>query len=239
MYYREDKAGQILQEGINEAGGMCLVDCAPPRSYSTNNRIMIPFYVYYSMFGFQRIGDLAWAAGDMQARGFLLGGTSGRTTLNGEGLQHEDGHSHILAGTIPNCVSYDPTFAHEVAVIMHDGLQPHGAEPGKRLLLHHLAERELRHARPDRRHAKQQIIKGMYLCKPGRQCRKRATRVQLLGSGTILRESFFAAELLEKDWGIAADVWSCPSFNELTRDGQDCRALQPAAPAGNRQARPS
>jgi pyruvate dehydrogenase E1 component len=114
MYYKEDKAGQILQEGINEAGGMASW-IAAATSYSTNNRIMMPFYVYYSMFGFQRIGDLAWAAGDMQARGFLLGGTSGRTTLNGEGLQHEDGHSHILAGTIPNCVSYDPTFAHEVA----------------------------------------------------------------------------------------------------------------------------
>ncbi len=122
MYYREDKAGQILQEGINEAGGMASW-IAAATSYSTSNRIMIPFYVYYSMFGFQRIGDLAWAAGDMQARGFLLGGTSGRTTLNGEGLQHEDGHSHILANTIPNCVSYDPTFAHEVAVIMQYGLR--------------------------------------------------------------------------------------------------------------------
>src|SRR5207244_13605917 len=120
MYYKEDKSGQILQEGINEAGGMSSW-IAAATSYSTNNRIMIPFYVYYSMFGFQRIGDLAWAAGDMQARGFLLGGTSGRTTLNGEGLQHEDGHSHILAGTIPNCVSYDPSFAHEVGVILHHG----------------------------------------------------------------------------------------------------------------------
>ncbi|RYF42371.1 MAG: pyruvate dehydrogenase (acetyl-transferring), homodimeric type, partial [Comamonadaceae bacterium] len=122
MYYKEDKAGQILQEGINEAGGMSSW-IAAATSYSTNNRIMVPFYVYYSMFGFQRIGDLAWAAGDMQARGFLLGGTSGRTTLNGEGLQHEDGHSHILANTIPNCISYDPTFAHEVAVIMHEGMK--------------------------------------------------------------------------------------------------------------------
>jgi len=122
MYYKEDKAGQILQEGINEAGGMSSW-IAAATSYSTSNRIMVPFYVYYSMFGFQRIGDLAWAAGDMQARGFLLGGTSGRTTLNGEGLQHEDGHSHILAGTIPNCISYDPTFAHEVGVILHHGLK--------------------------------------------------------------------------------------------------------------------
>jgi pyruvate dehydrogenase E1 component len=122
MYYREDKSGQILQEGINEAGGMSSW-IAAATSYSTNNRIMIPFYVYYSMFGFQRVGDLAWAAGDMQARGFLLGGTSGRTTLNGEGLQHEDGHSHVLAGTIPNCISYDPTFSHEVGVILHHGLK--------------------------------------------------------------------------------------------------------------------
>ncbi len=122
MYYREDKAGQILEEGINEAGAFCSW-IAAATSYSTNNRIMIPFYIYYSMFGFQRVGDLAWAAGDMQARGFLLGGTAGRTTLNGEGLQHEDGHSHILSSTIPNCVSYDPTFAHELAVIMQDGLR--------------------------------------------------------------------------------------------------------------------
>ena len=138
MYYREDKSGQILQEGINEAGGMASWICAAT-SLLDEQPIMIPFYIYYSMFGFQRIGDLAWAAGDMQARGFLLGGTSGRTTLNGEGLQHEDGHSHILAGTIPNCVSYDPTFAHEVAVIMHRGLKRMVEDQGKRLLLHHPA----------------------------------------------------------------------------------------------------
>jgi pyruvate dehydrogenase E1 component len=216
MYYKEDKAGQILQEGINEAGGMASW-IAAATSYSTNNRIMIPFYVYYSMFGFQRIGDLAWAAGDMQARGFLLGGTSGRTTLNGEGLQHEDGHSHILAGTIPNCVSYDPTFAHEVGVIMHHGLKRMvGAQEN---VFYYITLLNENYAMPGLQPGtEEQIIKGMYLCKPGAEGDK---RVQLLGSGTILRESLAAQTLLAADWGVQADVWSCPSFNELTRDGQD------------------
>lgn len=219
MYYREDKAGQILQEGINEAGGMSSW-IAAATSYSTSNRIMIPFYVYYSMFGFQRIGDLAWAAGDMQARGFLLGGTSGRTTLNGEGLQHEDGHSHILANTIPNCVSYDPTFAHEVAVIMQDGLRRMVQEQEN--VFYYITLLNENYAMPGLTPGtEQQIIKGMYLCKPGQKVPESGLRVQLLGSGTILRESFFAQELLLADWGIAADVWSCPSFNELTRDGQE------------------
>ena len=216
MYYKEDKAGQILQEGINEAGGMSSW-IAAATSYSTNNRIMIPFYVYYSMFGFQRIGDLAWAAGDMQARGFLLGGTSGRTTLNGEGLQHEDGHSHILAGTIPNCVSYDPTFAHEVAVILHHGLQR--MVERQENVFYYLTLLNENYAMPGLTPGTEaQIIKGMYLCKPGAEGDK---RVQLLGSGSILRESFAAQTLLATDWGVQADVWSCPSFNELTRDGQD------------------
>ena len=217
MYYKEDKAGQILQEGINEPGGMSSW-IAAATSYSTNNRIMIPFYVYYSMFGFQRVGDLAWAAGDMQARGFLLGGTSGRTTLNGEGLQHEDGHSHILANTIPNCVSYDPTFAHEVGIILHHGLrrmveQQHNVFYYITLLNENYPMPGLQPG------TEEQIIKGMYLCKPGA---KKTPRVQLLGSGSILRESIAAQTLLEEDWGVAADVWSCPSFNELGRDGQDC-----------------
>ena len=216
MYYKEDKAGQILQEGINEAGGMASW-IAAATSYSTNNRIMIPFYVYYSMFGFQRIGDLAWAAGDMQARGFLLGGTSGRTTLNGEGLQHEDGHSHILANTIPNCVSYDPTFAHEVAVIMHDGLKR--MVERQENVYYYLTLLNENYAMPGLiAGTEEQIIKGMYLCKPGADGDK---RVQLLGSGTILRESLEAQTLLAADWGVQADVWSCPSFNELTREGQD------------------
>ena len=220
MYYREDKAGQILQEGINEAGGMASW-IAAATSYSTSNRIMIPFYVYYSMFGFQRIGDLAWAAGDMQARGFLLGGTSGRTTLNGEGLQHEDGHSHILANTIPNCVSYDPTFAHEVAVIMQDGLRR--MVQNQENVFYYITLLNENYAMPGLQPGtEQQIIKGMYQCKPGQKVPQSGLRVQLLGSGTILRESLFAQELLEKDWQIAADVWSCPSFNELTRDGQNC-----------------
>jgi pyruvate dehydrogenase E1 component len=216
MYYKEDVKGQILQEGINEAGGMSSW-IAAATSYSTNNRIMVPFYVYYSMFGFQRIGDLAWAAGDMQARGFLLGGTSGRTTLNGEGLQHEDGHSHILAGTIPNCISYDPTYAHEVGVILHHGLK-RMVERQENVYFYITLLNE-NYAMPGLKlGTEEQIIKGMYLCKEGA---KLTPRVQLLGSGTILRESIAAQELLEKDWGVAANVWSCPSFNELARDGQD------------------
>ncbi|WP_296447593.1 transketolase-like TK C-terminal-containing protein, partial [Rhodoferax sp. UBA5149] len=245
MYYKEDKQGQVLQEGINEAGGMCSW-IAAATSYSTSNRIMVPFYVYYSMFGFQRIGDLAWAAGDMQARGFLLGGTSGRTTLNGEGLQHEDGHSHILAGTIPNCVSYDPTFAHEVGVILHHGLKRMVEKQDN--VYYYITLLNENYPMPGlTAGTEEQIIKGMYLCKPsadiaptlsaardalppegahlplGRPGGQTSTpRVQLLGSGTILRESIAAQELLEKDWGVAANVWSCPSFNELARDGQDC-----------------
>ncbi|WP_284614407.1 pyruvate dehydrogenase (acetyl-transferring), homodimeric type [Aquabacterium humicola] len=218
MYYKEDKAGQILQEGINEAGGMSSW-IAAATSYSTNNRIMIPFYVYYSMFGFQRIGDLAWAAGDMQARGFLLGGTSGRTTLNGEGLQHEDGHSHILAGTIPNCVCYDPSFAHEVAVIMHHGLKRMVEQQDN--VFYYITLLNENYAMPGLTPGTEaQIIKGMYLLQDAKPKAKQPS-VNLLGSGTILRESMAAKELLEKDWGIAAKVWSCPSFNELARDGQD------------------
>jgi pyruvate dehydrogenase E1 component len=216
MYYREDKAGQILQEGINEAGGMGSW-IAAATSYSTNNRIMVPFYIYYSMFGFQRIGDMAWAAGDMQARGFLLGGTSGRTTLNGEGLQHEDGHSHILAGTIPNCISYDPTFAHEVGVILHHGLKRMVEKQDN--VFYYLTLLNENYPMPGLTPGtEEQIIKGMYLLEEGA---RKTPRVNLLGSGTILRESLAAKKLLEEDWGVAANVWSCPSFNELARDGQD------------------
>jgi pyruvate dehydrogenase E1 component len=229
MYYREDKAGQILQEGINEAGGMSSW-IAAATSYSTNNRIMVPFYVYYSMFGFQRIGDLAWAAGDMQARGFLLGGTSGRTTLNGEGLQHEDGHSHILAGTIPNCISYDPSFAHEVGVILHHGLKRMVEKQDN--VFYYLTLLNENYPMPGlRAGTEDEIIKGMYLLEEGA---KKTPRVNLLGSGTILRESQAAKALLESDWGVAANVWSCPSFNELARDGQDCERynlLHPTAEA--------
>jgi pyruvate dehydrogenase E1 component len=215
-YYKEDKSGQILQEGINEAGGMASW-IAAATSYSTSNRIMVPFYIYYSMFGLQRVGDLVWAAGDMQARGFLLGGTSGRTTLNGEGLQHEDGHSQILAQTVPNCVSYDPTFAHEVAVIMQHGLKRMVERQDN--VFYYLTLLNENYPMPGLlAGTEEQIIKGMYLCKEGP---KLTPRVQLLGSGSILRESLAAQELLEKDWGVAANVWSCPSFNELARDGQD------------------
>jgi pyruvate dehydrogenase E1 component len=216
MYYREAENGQILQEGINEAGGMSSW-IAAATSYSTNNRIMVPFYIYYSMFGFQRIGDLAWAAGDMQARGFLLGGTSGRTTLNGEGLQHEDGHSHILAGTIPNCIAYDPTFAHEVAVILHHGLRRMVERQDN--VFYYLTLLNENYPMPGLvPGTEEQIIKGMYLLE---EAAKKTPRVNLLGSGTILRESMGARKLLEEDWGVAANVWSCPSFNELARDGQE------------------
>ena len=215
MYYREDKSGQILQEGINEAGGMASW-IAAATSYSTNNRVMIPFYVYYSMFGFQRIGDLAWAAGDMQARGFLLGGTSGRTTLNGEGLQHEDGHSHILAGTIPNCISYDPTFAHEVAVILHSGLKR--MVENQENVYFYITLLNENYAMPGlKAGTEEQILKGMYLLE---EAGAQPLTVNLLGSGTILRESQAAKQLLEAEWGVGANVWSCPSFNELARDGQ-------------------
>ena len=216
MYYREDKAGQVLQEGINEPGGMSSW-IAAATSYSTNNRIMVPFYVYYSMFGFQRIGDLAWAAGDMQARGFLLGGTSGRTTLNGEGLQHEDGHSHILASTIPNCISYDPSFAHEVGVILHHGLKRMVEKQDN--VYYYLTLLNENYPMPGLKlGTEDQIIKGMYLLE---ESTGKTPRVNLLGSGTILRESIAAKALLESEWGVAANVWSCPSFNELARDGQD------------------
>ena len=217
MYYREDKAGQILQEGINEAGGMSSW-IAAATSYSTNNRVMIPFYTYYSMFGLQRIGDLAWAAGDMRARGFLLGGTAGRTTLNGEGLQHEDGHSHVLASTIPNCIPYDPTFAHEVAVIMHDGLRRMVTDQED--VFYYITLMNENYSHPGLKAGQEAgIIKGLYQLQKSEQTTKH--RVQLMGSGTILREVIAAADLLQNDWGIAADVWSAPSFTLLARDGQD------------------
>jgi len=218
MYYREDKAGQILQEGINEAGGMSSW-IAAATSYSSNNRVMIPFYTFYSMFGMQRIGDLVWAAGDMRARGFLMGGTAGRTTLNGEGLQHEDGHSHIFAATIPNCMPYDPSFAHEVAVIVQDGLRRMVTEQED--VFYYITLMNENYPMPGLRVGSEAgILKGMYLLQQGPAESK--LRVQLIGSGTILRESMFAAELLQNDWGIAADVWSAPSLTMVARDGADC-----------------
>jgi pyruvate dehydrogenase E1 component len=229
MFYKEDKHGQILQEGINEAGAMCDW-MAAATSYSTHGVPMIPFYIFYSMFGFQRVGDLAWAAGDMRCRGFLLGGTAGRTTLNGEGLQHEDGHSHVLSATIPNCVSYDPTFGYEVAVIVQDGLRRMYAEQEDVYYYLTVMNENYRHpAMPEG--AAPSIIKGMYLFAAGAK-KSRAPRVQLLGSGTIFREVIAAAELLRDDWGVEADLWSCPSFTELARNGQAVarqNLLNPAA----------
>ena len=216
MYYREDRSGQMLQEGINEAGAMSSW-IAAATSYSTSNVPMIPFYIYYSMFGLQRVGDLAWAAGDMRARGFLLGGTAGRTTLNGEGLQHEDGHSHLLAATIPNCVAYDPTFAYEVAVIIQDGLRRMMKEQEDVYYYITLMNENYTHpAMPAG--AEDGIRRGMYLFRESVKEKDRFG-VQLLGSGTILREVIAAADLLEQDFGVTADIWSCPSFNELRRDG--------------------
>jgi len=231
MYYKESANGQILQEGINEAGAFSSW-IAAATSYSTNNRIMVPFYIYYSMFGFQRVGDLAWAAGDMQARGFLLGGTAGRTTLNGEGLQHEDGHSHLLSSTIPNCVSYDPTYAHEVAVIMHHGLKR--MVERQENVFYYLTLLNENYAQPGLNTGDEDgIIRGMYLIKRGGvEGKTDAPHVQLMGSGTILREVLAAQVLLQNDWGVAADVWSVTSFTELRRDGMDCERynlLHPAA----------
>ncbi|RDH90426.1 MAG: pyruvate dehydrogenase (acetyl-transferring), homodimeric type [endosymbiont of Seepiophila jonesi] len=216
MYYREDRKGQILQEGINEAGAMSSW-IAAATAYSNHGTTMIPFYIYYSMFGFQRIGDLAWAAGDMQAKGFLIGGTAGRTTLAGEGLQHQDGHSHLMAATIPNCVAYDPAFAFEMAVVVQDGMRRMYQEQEN--IFYYITvmnENYLQPAMPEG--AESGIVNGMYLFQKGG---KRKKRVQLLGSGAILREVIAAAELLEKDFSISADVWSVTSFNELRRDGLD------------------
>jgi pyruvate dehydrogenase E1 component len=279
LYYREDTKGQVLQEGISEAGGMSAW-IAGSTSYSVSDLPMLPFFIYYSMFGFQRIGDLAWAAGDSRARGFLIGGTSGRTTLNGEGLQHEDGQSHLMAGAIPNCRAYDPTFSYEVAVILQDGVRRmlHEQED----VYYYITVMNENYAHPDMpQGCGDGIVRGMYLfrdadqpmpagaptaeAKPdkhgesrvpetdgphpretrasakavvgkagksreqgagrgeqGKNRKGKAPRVQLLGSGTILRECIAAAELLEREFGVAADIWSCPSFSELRRDGFDC-----------------
>ena len=218
MFYREDKTGQILQEGINEAGAMASW-IAAATSYSTSNTPVIPFYIYYSMFGFQRVGDLAWAAGDMRARGFLIGGTSGRTTLNGEGLQHEDGHSHLIAATIPNCVCYDPTYSYELAVIVQDGLRRmYGENEDVFYYITTLNENYPHGDMPEG--AEEGIRKGMYKLR-STETKKKAARVQLLGSGAILREVEAGAALLANDFGIASDIWSVTSFMELRRDGLD------------------
>ncbi|MEO7064043.1 MAG: pyruvate dehydrogenase (acetyl-transferring), homodimeric type, partial [Dokdonella sp.] len=219
MYYREDQKGQVLQEGISEPGAMSAW-MAAASSYSVSNIPMLPFYIYYSMFGFQRVGDLAWASGDLRCRGFLVGGTAGRTTLNGEGLQHEDGHSHLMAGAIPNCRAYDPTFSYEVAVILQDGSRRMMQEQED--VYYYVTVMNENYAHPDMpKGVEADIIKGMYLFKDGGKAKKNESRVQLLGSGTILREVIAAAELLEKEFGVTSDIWSCPSFSELRKDGFD------------------
>ncbi len=215
MPYKESKTGQMLQEGINEAGATASW-IAASTSYANNNMMMIPVYIYYSMFGFQRIGDLAWAAGDMLARGFLIGATSGRTTLNGEGLQHQDGHSQLFAGFIPNCMSYDPTFAYELAVIFHDGLK-RMYEQGENVFYYITTLNENYHMPALPEGIEDDIIKGMYKF---REAEKQADHhVQLLGCGAILNEVIAAADLLKDDWNISADIWSTPSLVQLGRDG--------------------
>jgi pyruvate dehydrogenase E1 component len=215
MYYREDIRGQILEEGITEAGAMCSW-MAAATAYSNHDLPMIPFYIFYSMFGFQRIGDLAWAAGDMQARGFLLGGTSGRTTLAGEGLQHQDGHSHIIAATIPNCVSYDPAFSYELAVIIHHGLER--MYERQENVFYYLTVMNENYAHPAMpAGVAEDIVRGMYLFRAVDDA-----EVQLLGSGAILREVIAAGDLLDADFGIKANIWSVTSFNELRREGLEC-----------------
>jgi pyruvate dehydrogenase E1 component len=216
MYYREDKSGQILEEGITEAGAMSSW-IAAATAYSTHGINMIPFYIFYSMFGFQRVGDLAWAAGDMQARGFLIGGTAGRTTLAGEGLQHQDGHNLVTAASIPNCISYDPTFNYELAVIIHEGMRRMQVEQ-ENIFYYITAMNENYPHPPMPKGVEEGIIKGMYLLS---NAGRKALRVQLLASGAILREVIAAAELLREDFNVDADIWSVTSFNELKREAQE------------------
>ena len=216
MYYKEQKDGQILEEGINEAGSFSSW-IAAATSYSVTGVQMIPFYIFYSMFGFQRIGDLAWAAGDSRARGFLLGATAGRTTLNGEGLQHEDGHSHLMSATIPNCISYDPTFAYELAIIIQEGLRR--MVQNQEDVYYYITLMNENYTHPEMpKGIEAHILKGMYSFS---QSKVKGEKVQLMGSGVILREVIAAAELLATDWNVSADVWSVTSFNELRRDGLD------------------
>ncbi len=216
MFYREDKHGQVLQEGINEAGAMSSW-IAAGTSYSNHGVPTIPFYIYYSMFGFQRVGDLAWAAGDSRTRGFMLGGTAGRTTLNGEGLQHEDGHSHLQSATIPNAVSYDPTYGYELAVIIREGLRRMISEQEDVFYYLTLMNENYQHpAMPEG--AEEGILRGMYLLQ---RASGDGPQVQLMGSGVILREVLAGAQLLQDDFGVSADVWSVPSFTELRREGME------------------
>jgi pyruvate dehydrogenase E1 component len=229
MSYREDKKGQMLEEGINEAGATCSW-IAAGTAYANHGINMVPFYIYYSMFGFQRVGDFLWAAGDIQARGFLLGATAGRTTLAGEGLQHQDGHSLLHASTVPNCVSYDPTFAYELAVIIHDGMRRMYVEQQR--VFYYITVMNENYAQPPLpKGAEAGILKGMYRLQTGGKGKVRAT---LFGSGTILRECIAAAQMLEKDYGVPTDIYSVTSFTELRREALDCERhnlLNPQAEA--------
>ncbi|ATE60573.1 pyruvate dehydrogenase (acetyl-transferring), homodimeric type [Thauera sinica] len=216
MFYKESQTGQVLQEGINEAGAMADW-IAAGTSYSVHGVQMVPFYIFYSMFGLQRTMDLCWAAADQRTRGFLIGGTAGRTTLNGEGLQHEDGHSLPMANMIPNCVSYDPTFQYEVAVIVQDGMRRMFAEQED--VYYYVTVMNENYEHPEMpAGAEADILKGLYAFRKGSDAK--GPRVQLVGSGTIFREVIAAADLLKNDWGVEADIWGAPSFNELARDGQ-------------------
>jgi len=231
MYYKEDKDGQILQEGINEAGAMSSW-IAAATAYSTHGVQMIPFFIFYSMFGFQRIGDLAWAAADMRCRGFLMGGTAGRTTLNGEGLQHEDGHSHLLSSTIPNCISYDPTFSYELVVIIQDGMRRMYQEQED--VYYYITVMNENYSHPEMpKGSEEGILKGMYLFREGSEKREKNSnlRIQLLGSGTILREVIAAADILKEEYGIISDIWSVTSFNELRREALDATRWNMLHPA--------
>ncbi len=258
MSYKEMKNGQILEEGINEAGSMSSF-LAAGMAHSNHGVNMIPFYCFYSMFGFQRIGDFAWAAGDMRARGFLMGGTAGRTTLSGEGLQHQDGHNLLTASTIPNCVSYDPTFAYEMAVIIQDGIRRMFQEQEDIFYYITMMNENYRHpampgwggiagsaggAPPQEgmgtlpgspfERTRAGILKGMYPLREG-DTDKKKPRVQLLGSGTILREVIAAADMLHEDFGVAADIWSATSFNELRRNGIDAERWSMLHPGQERR----
>ncbi|HTV52824.1 MAG TPA: pyruvate dehydrogenase (acetyl-transferring), homodimeric type [Steroidobacteraceae bacterium] len=228
MSYREDKKGQMLEEGINEAGALCSW-IAAGTAYSNHSVNMVPFYVFYSMFGFQRVGDFIWAAGDMQTRGFLIGATAGRTTLAGEGLQHQDGHSQLVATTVPNCIAYDPAFAYELAVIVHDGLRRMYLEQQK--IFYYITCMNENYPQPAMpKDAQAGILKGMYQLQTGGRGRVRAT---LLGSGTILRECIAAAQLLERDYGVPTDVFSVTSFGELRREAIEVErwnTLHPESP---------
>src|SRR3972149_3248331 len=221
MFYKEDKSGQIIEEGINEAGAMCSW-IAAATSYSSHSVSTIPFYIFFLMFGFQRVGALPWAAGDLQSRGFLIGATAGRTTLAGEGLQHQDGHGLVSAGMIPNCISYDPAFSYEMAIIIHEGLRRMYVQQDNVYYYITAMNENYRHpAMPEG--VEQGIIRGLYLFRAGsnkddKKGDKDKPRAQLMGSGAILREVIAAAELLAEDWGVGADIWSGPSFNELARE---------------------